>query len=91
MPLLQALELLIEQFPGTLRTIISGLRDGIREGKSLAQGLAQYPGSFDTIYVQLIRAGEATGKLDTVLERLVEYMERQEEIRAKFVVHCVTH
>ncbi|MGB8467794.1 MAG: type II secretion system F family protein [Candidatus Babeliales bacterium] len=82
-PLLQALTLLTEQFTGIMSTIIIALRDGIKEGKSLAQGLAAYPKTFDTIYVQLVRAGEATGKLDVVLDRLVSYMERREELRAK--------
>ncbi|MGE0206653.1 MAG: type II secretion system F family protein [Candidatus Babeliales bacterium] len=79
-PLLQALELLIEQFEGRLRSIIVTLRDNIKEGQSLAEGLARYPKVFDTIYIQLVRAGEATGKLEIILERLVDYLERRQAI-----------
>ncbi len=82
-PLLQALDLLTEQFEGKLRSIIISLKDGIKEGKSLADGLANYPKTFSKIYIQLVRAGEATGKLDTILERLTQYLERQETIQKK--------
>ncbi|MEX0940274.1 MAG: type II secretion system F family protein [Candidatus Babeliales bacterium] len=82
-PLLQALELLVEQFEGRLKRIIIDLRDNIKEGQSLAHGLAQFPKVFDNIYIQLVRAGEATGRLEIILERLIEYMERREEVTKK--------
>lgn len=82
-PLVQSLELLSEQFQGKLRSIIISLKDGIKEGKSLADGLQSYPKTFSKIYIQLVRAGEATGKLETILERLTKYLERQEEIQKK--------
>lgn len=82
-PLLQSLELLNDQFEGKMRSIIISLKDGVKEGKSLADGLAAYPKTFSKIYIQLVRAGEATGKLETILERLTQYLERQEEIEKK--------
>lgn len=82
-PLLEALELLIDQFSGKLRSILIQIKDNLREGQSLAQGLAAFPKTFDNIYVQLVRAGEATGKLEVILERLTEFMERQEEVRKR--------
>jgi len=82
-PLLQSLELLSEQFSGQLKTIIINLKDGVKEGKSLADGLTLYPKTFSKIYVQLIKAGEATGKLEVILDRLTEYLERQDEIQKK--------
>lgn len=82
-PLLQALELLIEQFEGRLRSILIDIKDGIKEGQSLADGLKKYPKTFDNIYIQLVRAGEATGKLEVILDRLTSYLERQEEVRRK--------
>lgn len=82
-PLLQAFELLTEQFEGRLKSIIISIKDGIKEGKSFAEGLSKYPKVFDTIYVQLVRAGEASGKLEVILERLVEYMERRAELTKK--------
>lgn len=82
-PLLDALDLLSQQTEGRLKTIIVSLRDNIKEGKSLADGLALYPKTFETIYIQLVRAGEASGKLDMILDRLTKYYERQEELRSK--------
>lgn len=82
-PLLQSLELLIEQFEGGMRTILINLKDGIKEGRSLAEGLKRYPKVFDNIYVQLVRAGEATGNLEIILDRLTAYLERRQEIQKK--------
>ena len=82
-PLLQALELLIEQFEGNLRSILVQIKDEVKEGASFADALKRYPKVFDNIYVQLVRAGEASGKLETILERLTAFMERREEIRKR--------
>jgi type II secretory pathway component PulF len=80
-PLVQALDLLVEQTEGNLRTIVITLRDGLNEGRSLADGLQKYPAIFDNIFVQLVRAGEASGKLEAILVRLTDYLERREELR----------
>lgn len=82
-PLVDSFDLLIEQFSGKLKSIIISLRDGLKEGRSLGDGLAEYPKTFSKIYIQLVRAGEATGKLEVILDRLTEYLERDEEIRKK--------
>jgi type II secretory pathway component PulF len=82
-PLLEAFELIIDQFEGRMRSILVSIKDGLREGQSLAQGLARYPNVFDTIFVQLVRAGEATGKLEMILDRLTAYLERREQITKK--------
>lgn len=82
-PLLQALELLIDYFEGQFRSILVTIKDDVKEGQSLAHAITKYPKIFDSIYVQLVRAGEASGKLEMILERLTIYIERQEEIRKK--------
>ena len=82
-PLVQALELLVEQTEGGLRSIVIVLKDGIKEGRSLADGLSKFPETFDSIFIQLVKAGEATGKLESILERLTDFLERREEIRKK--------
>lgn len=82
-PILQAMELLMEQFEGQMKTIIVHLKDGIKEGRSLADGLSDYVKVFDKIYIQLVRAGEATGNLDMILQRLTVYLERREEVTKK--------
>lgn len=82
-PLLQALELLVEQFTGRLHSILITIKDDVKGGVSLADAMERYPRVFDTIYVQLVRAGEASGKLDEILVRLTDYLERREAIKRK--------
>lgn len=82
-PLLQALELLIEQFKGRLHSVLVTIKDEVKGGVSLADAMQRYPRVFDTIYVQLVRAGEASGKLDEILVRLTEYLERRETIKRR--------
>ncbi len=82
-PLLQALELLIEQFEDPFRRTLVNIKDGVKSGESFAKELAKYPKIFTNVYVQLVRAGEASGKLDTILLRLTEYLERSAETKKK--------
>jgi type II secretory pathway component PulF len=82
-PMLEAFDLLIEQFDGKMRSMLISIKDGLREGQSLAQGLSKYPKVFDNIFIQLVRAGEATGRLEVILERLTVYLERRQEINAR--------
>lgn len=82
-PILQAIELLIEQFEGGMKNMLVRIKDDVKEGISLADALAKYPKVFENIYLQLVRAGEATGKLETILERLTTYLERKETISKK--------
>lgn len=82
-PLLQAMELLIEQFEGQFRRLLVSIKDGLKGGEAFAKELGRYPKVFPPVYVQLVRAGEATGKLDTILLRLTTYLEREAETRKK--------
>lgn len=82
-PLLQALELLVDQLTGTLQSTVIAVKDDIKEGRSLAQALSKYPHIFDNIYVQLVRAGEASGNLEKILERLTHFLERRDEVAKK--------
>lgn len=82
-PLLASIELLQDQFEGKLQRVLVTLKDGLKEGQSLADGMQQYPYVFENIYVQLVRAGEASGRLEVILERLTQFLERRDEIRRK--------
>jgi len=82
-PLLQALELLIEQFDDPFRRMLVSIKDGVKSGEPLAKELAKYPKIFTNVYIQLVRAGEASGKLDIILLRLTEYLERSAETTKK--------
>lgn len=66
--------------------IITSLRDEIVRGTSMSDALAMHPESFSRLYVNMIKAGEASGALDEVLGRLVEHYERMQELKEKVVM-----
>lgn len=82
-PLLQAIELLTEQFEGDFKHVLINIKDGIKAGESIASEMGKYPKIFPNVYIQLVRAGEASGKLEVILNRLTTYLERTEETRKK--------
>jgi len=82
-PLVSALGALTEQAENKrLKGVLGGVRDRVNEGASLAEALAQ-AGPFPDLFVGMVRAGEAGGALETVLERLAEYLESQVRLRNK--------
>jgi general secretion pathway protein F len=64
-----------------LRRIIEQVLRAVQHGKSLAEALADYPKIFPPLYVNMIKAGELGGFLDTALHRLAEYLERAHEVQ----------
>lgn len=77
-PLVSALDALLPQTKSHgLQRILARIKDLIVEGNSFAQALAQYPGTFTPIYVSMVRAGESSGTLEIVLERLADITEKQ--------------
>jgi general secretion pathway protein F len=66
-----------------VKRILSQVREDVREGSSLADALASHPDIFSDLYVGMVRAGEAAGALEAVLNRLAEYSERQSEFVSK--------
>lgn len=82
-PLLQALELIIEQFDDPFRRVLITIKDGVKSGEPFAKELSRYPQIFTNVYVQLVRAGEASGKLDVILLRLTDYLEKSAETKRK--------
>lgn len=82
--LVDALGTLAEQsVRPALKRILSQVREQVREGASLADALANHSGIFPDLYVGMVRAGEAAGALEIVLNRLADYGEKQAEFIAK--------
>lgn len=69
--------------------ILRNLRDDIVQGSSLSNALAKHPRTFSTLYVNMIRAGEASGMLSEVLKRLVEHYEFVLDVRDKVITALV--
>jgi general secretion pathway protein F len=82
-PLVECLGALVEQIEhSALRAVFADVRTRVNEGSTLADALVA-TGKFDTLYVSMIRAGEAGGALDTVLERIADYLEDQVRLSTK--------
>lgn len=66
-----------------VRQLVFGVRSKVTEGYALAQAMADYPQSFPELYRATVAAGEQTGRLDLVLEKLADYTENQQHTRQK--------
>ncbi len=90
-PLIETLRALIEQ-ADTRRaeTVFRELRERVSQGASLADALAEHPTWFSDLYVNMVRAGQATGNLDVVFQRLADYLQAQRTLRRK-VVSALTY
>src|SRR5882724_1389622 len=84
MPILRSLEVLARQEKrAAFKEIIENIADMIRSGGNFSDGLAANEKVFDRLYVNMVKAGEAGGVLDTVLERLAVFMEKAQRIAGK--------
>ncbi|GIW71294.1 MAG: type II secretion system protein F [Planctomycetota bacterium] len=83
-PLLECLEILGEQAenPG-FRAVIEQIVSDVRTGSDFSDALRKHPRVFSDIYVNMVRAGEASGQLDEILVRLAEYQEATAALRAR--------
>lgn len=66
-----------------LREALSRVRERLAEGSSLHAALGEHPAVFSDLYVNMVRAGEASGTLDVVLGRLADFLEKQTELSSK--------
>jgi len=84
LPLEEALMAVSEQTERPrIRSIVMGVRAKVMEGHSLADGLSDFPAVFPELYRATVSAGEQSGHLDTVLERLADYTESREQLRSR--------
>ena len=84
LPVLNALNLLIEQTSSpNMKTIIEKIKKDLEAGNALSKCFENHPKTFDTVTVNLIKAGEASGKLDIFLERIVLSLEKREKIKSQ--------
>jgi len=82
LPLDESLQAVAEQTEKPrIKSIILGVRAKVLEGHALADGLADFPAVFPDLYRATVAAGEQSGHLDTVLERLADYTENREQLK----------
>lgn len=83
-PLVECLNALSEQAEKeTLKTALTDIKAKVSEGSSLAAAMADYPKLFDNLYISMIRAGESSGSLDIVLERLTGFLDSQLRLKSR--------
>ncbi len=83
-PLSEALGALVDQADSpSLKRILADVKTQVNEGSALGDAMARHPGSFEPLYINMVRAGEASGSLDTVLFRLADFLEAQNRLRGK--------
>src|SRR5260221_7294590 len=83
LPLTEALIILRQGSKPALSSIVSQILADVEQGQSLSASMSKYPKVFSKAYIALIKAGETGGVLDTVLLRLADDMEKQEEFKGK--------
>jgi general secretion pathway protein F len=83
-PLVTALTSLVSQTKTQGFTkIVARIKDSIVEGNSFASALGLFPSVFSQIYINMVRAGESSGTLEIVLQRLADIMEKQQELKSR--------
>jgi general secretion pathway protein F len=84
LPLMDSLNVLVEQEEKAgLKAALSSVRDAVREGASLADGLKANPRVFSQLYVNMVAAGEASGTLELTLDRLADFLDEQVQFRGR--------
>jgi len=84
LPLVQGLNILAEQMENkTFRGILKQITKDVEGGATLADALGKHPKVFDTLFVNLVAAGEVGGILDTILQRLAAYIEKAEKLKGQ--------
>lgn len=82
LPLVSGLEVLAEQQENkTFKTILRDINSAVQSGATLSEAMKKYPKLFDDLYTNLVAAGEEGGILDTVLQRLAEYIEKAQKLK----------
>ncbi len=84
LPILQVLGMLRDQLESpAMKDVVEDIRKSLEGGVTLSKCFEKYPELFDNVYVNLIKAGEASGKLDVFLLKIVEALEKKEKIKKK--------
>jgi type IV pilus assembly protein PilC len=82
LPLVQCLEILASQQENKMfQKVLTGTRGSVEGGATLSAAMRQYPKVFDSLYVNMVEAGETGGILDTILQRLSSYIEKNVKLQ----------
>ena len=86
LPVVRSLKILSNQMkPSLLKNITGDVAEDVETGSSLSEALGKHPKTFDKLFVNMVKAGEAGGVLDVILQRLAGFMERMEALKRKII------
>ncbi|MBL4848538.1 MAG: type II secretion system F family protein [Planctomycetes bacterium] len=86
LPIVRSLKILEGQLkPGVLKNALIDVAEDVESGATLSEAMGKHPKCFDRLYVGMIKAGEAGGVLDTILERLAGFMEKSLKLKKKVI------
>jgi type IV pilus assembly protein PilC len=86
LPILRSLNILQEQQkPGNLKNVLRAVAEDIEAGATLSEAMSKHPKAFNRLYVNMVAAGETGGVLDTILQRLAEFMEKAAKLKRKII------
>ena len=84
LPILRSLRILEGQSkPGPLKNSLNGVIEDVESGNTLSEAMSKQPKAFDNLYVNMVKAGEAGGALEIILQRLAEFKERAQTLKRK--------
>src|SRR5947209_3669723 len=86
LPVLRSLKILEHQMkPGVLKNALIDVVDDVESGSTLSEAFGKHPKCFDRLYVNMVRAGEAGGALETILQRLADFKEKPQSLKRKII------
>jgi len=85
LPILQALDTILESGVGKLQDVLGAVREDVKGGLAFSQAFEKYPRIFPHLYIASIQAGERTGDLPQTIRRYIAYLKRTEGFRSKIV------
>ncbi|MBL8694683.1 MAG: type II secretion system F family protein [Planctomycetes bacterium] len=82
LPIVKSLQILEgQQKPGPVKRVLAQVVEDVSSGTTLSDSLAKHPALFDSLFVNMVRAGEASGELDKILAQLSDYLEKSQLVR----------
>lgn len=86
LPVVRSLKVLAkQQKAGGFKTVLEEVAESVEQGSSLSEAFAMHPKAFDRLYVNMVKAGEAGGILDTILQRLADFLEKAARLKKKVI------
>jgi type IV pilus assembly protein PilC len=84
LPVLRSLKILEHQMkPGVLKNALIDVVDDVESGSTLSEAFGKHPKCFDRLYVNMVKAGEAGGALETILQRLADFKEKSQSLKRR--------